>query len=136
MKTHSIPNHSGPAIYVRGFFLALLLTVLAFGIVIYGADIPFSPGESVSDTASYGDVINSGRIPLDYIVIGISILAIVQILVHLRFFLHLNFSSGQIWNVQAFAFTLLITLIMAGGTLWIMHDTSVMMMPHSEESHS
>jgi cytochrome o ubiquinol oxidase operon protein cyoD len=52
----------------------------------------------------------------------------VQIVVHLIFFLHMNTSSEQRWNVMAFAFTVLTAIIVIGGTLWVMHNVSMHMM--------
>jgi cytochrome o ubiquinol oxidase operon protein cyoD len=60
--------------------------------------------------------------------LAIAGLALVQIVVHLIFFLHLNTSSEQRWNVMAFAFTLLTAVIVIGGTLWVMHNVSMHMM--------
>jgi len=44
------------------------------------------------------------------------------------YFLHMNTSSGQRWNVTAFAFTVLTAVIVIGGTLWVMHNVSMNMM--------
>ena len=45
-----------------------------------------------------------------------------QILVHLRFFLHLNFTTTPRENLLAIAFTAVLLCIMVGGSLWIMID--------------
>ncbi|MEK6293898.1 MAG: cytochrome o ubiquinol oxidase subunit IV, partial [Paraburkholderia tropica] len=50
------------------------------------------------------------------------------IVVHLVFFLQMNTSSGQRWNVTAFGFTVLTVLIVVVGTLWVMHNVSMNMM--------
>ena len=60
---------------------------------------------------------------------GIFFLAILQILIHLRYFLHLGFGPSQRWNVLAILFTLVIIVIMVGGTLWIIYSLEYMMMP-------
>ena len=57
-------------------------------------------------------------------------LAVVQILVHMVYFLHLDRSSEQRWNVIVLAFTALILLIVVAGSLWIMHNMNVNMMAH------
>jgi cytochrome o ubiquinol oxidase subunit IV len=54
------------------------------------------------------------------LVIGIA--AILQILVHLRFFLHLNFTSTPKENLLAIVFTAVLIFIMVGGSFWIMFD--------------
>ena len=61
-------------------------------------------------------------------IIAIAVLAFIQILVHLVFFLHMNTSSSQRWNVLAFAFTVLVAVILIGGTLWVLHNVSAHMM--------
>ncbi|KEZ02602.1 cytochrome C oxidase subunit III, partial [Burkholderia sp. MSh2] len=55
-------------------------------------------------------------------------LAFVQIIVHLVYFLHMNSSSGQRWNVMAFSYTVLTAAILIIGTLWVMHNVSMNMM--------
>jgi cytochrome o ubiquinol oxidase operon protein cyoD len=53
---------------------------------------------------------------------------LVQILVHLHYFLHLDTSSAAGWNVVALLFTLLILTLFVGGTLWIMWTLNYRMM--------
>ena len=59
----------------------------------------------------------------------IAILAVAQIFVHLYYFLHMNASSEQRWNVMAFVFTVVVVAIVVGGTLWVMHNANILMMP-------
>jgi cytochrome o ubiquinol oxidase operon protein cyoD len=59
---------------------------------------------------------------------ALAVLALVQIVVHLVFFLHLNTSSGQRWNVMALVYTAVAALILVGGTVWVMHNVSMNMM--------
>ena len=59
---------------------------------------------------------------------GIFSAGIVQILVHLHYFLHLDTSSASRWNVLALIFTLLIMVLFVGGTLWIMYTLNYRMM--------
>ena len=54
------------------------------------------------------------------LVIGIA--AVLQVLVHLRFFLHLNFTSTPKENLLAIVFTAVLIFIMVGGSFWIMFD--------------
>jgi len=123
MKPYSDENHPDLATYLTGFILALLLTLLAFGLVITGG-ADFSLG-------SIGKVPGIGEMPSWFIIGGVIILAILQILVHLRYFLHLSFGSSQKWNLQAILFALFIIIIMVGGTLWIMNDLNGHMMSGS-----
>ena len=113
--------------YLLGFTLALVLTLLAFGLVIAGAGVPF--GSITSLFSFLHGQVSLGEIPHRSIMIGIFILAFVQILVHLRYFLHLGFSPSQRWNMLTILFTLLIIIIMAGGTLWIIFSLNARMMP-------
>ncbi len=72
--------------------------------------------------ASFAAVMVPGLVPHDAIVPVIMALAVVQMFVHLYFFLHLNFSSDQRWNVTAFAFAALTVLVVVIGSLWIMYN--------------
>ena len=56
--------------------------------------------------------------------------AVAQILVHLYYFLHMNASSEQRWNVMAFVFTVIVVAIVVAGTLWVMHNANILMMPN------
>jgi cytochrome o ubiquinol oxidase operon protein cyoD len=83
--------------YANGFLFSIVLTVIPFALVMSGA---------VSRSAA---------------LFGIFGAAVLQILVHLHFFLHLNRSSAARWNVMALLFTLLIMTLFVGGTIWIMY---------------
>jgi len=89
-------GHASLRTYVIGFLLAIGLTLLPFALVMNGW---------LSWTAT---------------VVSIFTLAVVQILVHLHYFLHLDGSSAQRWNVMALVFTGIIVLILVGGSVWIM----------------
>ena len=90
--------------YLTGFVLSLVLTAIPFVLVMSG-------------TLSY---------PLT--LAGIFSAGIVQILVHLHYFLHLDTSSAARWNVLALIFTLVIMALFVGGTIWIMYDLYYRMM--------
>jgi len=90
--------------YFTGFILSVALTVIAFGLVM------------------------SGETSRQVMLWGICSAGIVQILVHLHYFLHLDFSSGKRWNVLALLFTFLIMTIFVGGTLWVMYTLNFRMM--------
>ena len=92
--------------YLTGFALALVLTVIPFGLVVTG-----------------------GGLPRSLIVSGILLAAIAQVLVHLYYFLHLNGSAGERWNLLVILFTTLILVILAGGTVWIMVNLHRHMIP-------
>ena len=61
--------------------------------------------------------------------IGVVIVtAVVQLLVHLVCFLHMNSSSEERWNLVAFIFTVLIIAIVVVGSIWIMWNLNHNMM--------
>lgn len=91
--------------YAAGFFLSIVLTAIAFGLVMQGAAL--SRGTVLAGILSAGSV---------------------QILVHLYYFLHLNTTSSARWNVLALVFTLLIMILFVGGSLWIMTNLHYRMM--------
>lgn len=85
-------------LYVVGFTLSLLFTLMAFGLVEWRLFI---------DTHLY---------------IALALLAIAQLLVQSVCFLGLNTHSESRWNVMPFLFTILIIAILVSGTLWIMYN--------------
>ncbi len=84
--------------YIWGFGLAILLTAGSFGLVAF-ADLPAA-----------------ALFP------ALGLLALAQIIVHLRFFLHIDLSRSKREDLQLILFTGLLILIMVGGSLWIMQD--------------
>src|SRR6266851_239620 len=61
-------------------------------------------------------------LPPSRIMYVIAAAAVLQILVHLRFFLHLSFTTTPRENLLAIAFTTVLLFLMVGGSLWIMID--------------
>lgn len=94
---HGGAGHGSYKSYLTGFILALILTAIPFALVMTGA------------------------LPVSITVPVILILAVVQIVVHLVYFLHLNTSSSQLWNVSALIFAAIIVLITIVGSIWIMN---------------
>ena len=90
--------------YLTGFVLSLILTAIPFVLVMRG---------TWSSAATLAGIFSAG---------------VVQILVHLHYFLHLDTSSAARWNVVALIFTLLIMALFVGGTLWIMSSLNYRMM--------
>ena len=82
--------------YLIGFVLATVLTAIPFLLV---ATSTLSPGWT------YGALV---------------LCAAVQLVVHLRFFLHLSFRGQQKEDLQLVLFTGFILLIMIGGTVWVL----------------
>ena len=95
--------HGSRRSYVTGFLLAIALTVVPFGLVMTHASI---------------------GTPL-----LITVFAMAQILVHIVYFLHVNRSEEQRWNLMALLFTGIVVCIILGGSIWIMHNLYINMMP-------
>lgn len=91
MERHGIGS------YLIGFVLAVVLTVIPFWLV-------------------YTHALPPGRILL--VIAGAAML---QILVHLHFFLHIDFTTPK-ENVVALVFTGVLLFLMVGGSFWIMID--------------
>ena len=104
--SHGGADHGSLKSYAVGFFLSVILTVIPFGLLMH----PVFP-----KTMTLAIVVA---------------FAVVQISVHLVFFLHINRSSEQRWNIIAFAFTALIIAIVVGLSLWIMYNVHTNMMAH------
>ncbi len=102
---HDDASHGTVSSYLVGFVLSVILTAASFGVVIGGW---FSTNETK--------------------ILVLAALAAVQIVIHLIFFLHMNTSSSQRWNLTAFIYTVLTVVIVIVGSLWIMHNVSVNMM--------
>jgi cytochrome o ubiquinol oxidase operon protein cyoD len=90
--------------YIAGFVFALILTGIPFGLVVAELLSPFAT------------------------LVVIAILAVVQVGVHLRFFLHIDLKDTPRDNLLALAFAAVLIFIMVGGTLWIMLDLNARMM--------
>jgi len=82
--------------YLIGFVLATVLTVIPFALVA-----------TVGGKVSFFALI---------------LCAILQLFVHLRFFLHLSYKGQQKEDLQLVMFTGLILFIMIGGSIWVLGD--------------
>lgn len=98
----------GTLVYTIGLALAVILTITSFWVA--NTSLLWGPG-----------------IPL-----GLAVLAIAQMGVHLVFFLHITTGPDNTNNVLALAFGLLIVVLVAAGSLWIMSDLNANMMPGPE----
>lgn len=66
------------------------------------------------------------HVELVYAVFG---LGIFQAVLQLIFFLHLGLESKPHWYLITFLFTLIIMIIVVGGSMWIMQNLSYNLMP-------
>ncbi|WP_048307386.1 cytochrome o ubiquinol oxidase subunit IV [Halomonas sp. PR-M31] len=82
--------------YCIGGVLALLLTMLAFALVAWNIFESWNR------------------------LISLSLLAIIQVIVHFRYFLHIDLRKSHRDELQLILFTGLILFLMAGGTVWIL----------------
>jgi cytochrome o ubiquinol oxidase subunit IV len=98
-------SHGSLKSYITGFGLSLVLTALSFGAVM------------------------SGLVPHAMILGAITISAVVQLLVQLMFFLHLGAAPEQRNNTVIFVLTILLIATIVAGSLWVMHNADVNMMP-------
>jgi cytochrome o ubiquinol oxidase operon protein cyoD len=90
--------------YVIGFVLSIILTFLAYVLVV--------------------NHILEGAL-LVAVIVG---LAVIQLFVQLFFFLHLGKESKPRWNLIVFAFALSVVVIIVFGSLWIMNNLDYNMM--------
>jgi cytochrome o ubiquinol oxidase operon protein cyoD len=95
--------HGSRKSYITGFLLAIALTVVPFGLVMSHSSV---------------------GTPLI-----IAVFALAQIGVHVVYFLHVNRSEEQRWNLMALVFTAIVVCIILGGSIWIMHNLYANMMP-------
>jgi len=86
--------------------LSIVLTAIPFGLVM--------------DQGHYG-------LTPSTVMAAILAFAVVQVFVHIVFFLHMDRSAEQRWNVLAFSFTTLILAIVVAGSIWIMHNATTNM---------
>ena len=119
MSHPSTPGHDGDAMhvhegslrgYLTGFALAAILTIIPFWLVM-------------------GRVLDNHWLTISIVLA----LAIVQIFVHIIYFLHLDTHSEGGWNMMAFVFTIVLVVIVLGASIWVMYNENVNMMPMSPQ---
>lgn len=97
--------------YVIGFGLSLLLTILAYATVT---------GRAFSARFSVGLIV---------------FFAVIQLFVQLIFFLHLGREAKPRWRWVTLGFGVLVVGILVFGSLWIMDNLNYNMMHSPEEAH-
>jgi cytochrome o ubiquinol oxidase operon protein cyoD len=88
--------------YLWGVALALILTIVPFALVHWAA---------------------MAGLPL---LCAIGVVALVQMVVHFRFFLHIGFWQKR-EDLQLILFSTLLLVIMVAGTIWIMASLAIRM---------
>jgi cytochrome o ubiquinol oxidase operon protein cyoD len=104
------PSHSTLSGYLIGFALSVVLTAIPFWLVMTGTL------DSKLATA-----------------LAVMALAVVQIVVHMVFFLHMNAKSEGGWSLMALLFTLVLVVIALTGSLWVMYHLNANMMPRMQD---
>lgn len=92
--------------YAIGFVLAVILTAIPFWLVMGKVF------EKSSTTAAV-----------------ILLLAGVQVIVHMVYFLHMNGKNEGGWSMLATMFTLVLLVIVMSGSIWVMYHMNLNMMP-------
>jgi len=101
-------SHSTFKGYMTGFVLAVILTAIPFWLVM--GKVFDKPGTTALVILAF---------------------AVVQIVVHMVYFLHMDAKSEGGWNMLALIFTLVLVVITLAGSLWVMYHMNTNMMPHS-----
>ena len=92
--------------YMTGFVLSVILTAIPFILVMSGGL------ESRAMTA-----------------LVVLLFAVIQIVVHMVYFLHMDLHAEGGWTVISLVFTLIVLIICLAGTIWVMHNMDSNMMP-------
>lgn len=103
---HANEPHSTFSGYMAGFVLSIILTAIPFWLVM-------------------AKVITNR--PTAILVLGA--FAVVQILVHMVYFLHMNGKIEGGWTLLSTIFTVVFVAIAISGTLWVMFHMNANMMP-------
>lgn len=99
--------------YLTGFLLSVILTAIPFWLVM-------------------GKVLPTPAITT----LAILVFAVIQIVVHMVYFLHMDTRSEGGWNLLALIFTAVLVVIVMIGTLWVMHNMNANMMPAVHDMQS
>ena len=95
--------------YVKGFILAVILTAIPFYLVMNNV---------ITDRSTA--------------VLVLGLFAIVQVVVHMVYFLHMNGKIQGGWTMLSTIFTVIFLAIAISGTLWVMFHMNTNMMPGHE----
>lgn len=100
--------HASMRDYAIGFILSVILTAIPFWLVMAR---PLDTGPTVAIIMAF---------------------AVVQIVVHMVYFLHMTPKAEGGWSLTSLVFTIIVVVIMLAGSLWVMHhlNSNMMPMPH------
>jgi cytochrome o ubiquinol oxidase subunit IV len=108
---HDAASHGTLSSYLIGFGLSVVLTAVPFWLVMTGA---------IADKQVTALIV--------------LVLAAIQIVVHMVYFLHMNTRSENGWTMMALIFTVIMVVIALTGSLWVMHHLNINMMPMHDMS--
>lgn len=94
--------------YMTGFILSVFLTAIPFWLVM---------------TKTFDKPSTTALVILAF--------AVVQIVVHMVYFLHMNTKMEGGWSLLALVFTLVLVVITLSGSIWVMYHLNSNMMPPS-----
>lgn len=97
--------------YTVGFVSSIVLTLTAYLLVTHRA---------LSHTILIGAVV---------------VLALIQFLVQVVFFLHLGRETKPRWKLAVFLFMMMVVLILVFGSLWIMNNLNYRMTPEQMNNY-
>ena len=103
---HLHPDHGSYASYFKGFLFSAVLTAVPFGLVMAGG---------------FGSPVATALVVVGF--------AVVQIVVHMVYFLHMTSRAEEGWTILATMFTIVVVVIMLSGSIWVMYHLTTNMMP-------
>lgn len=106
--SHDADSHAHGSLrsYLIGFGLSVVLTAIPFWLVM-------------------NDVLANKQIAA----LVIMAFAVVQVVVHMIYFLHMNTNAEEGWTFMALIFTIVMVVIAMSGSLWVMYHLNANMMP-------
>ena len=102
-------SHGSFGSYMIGFGLSVILTAIPFWLVMTGY---FANPQTTA-----------------IVIMGF---AVVQIIVHMIYFLHMNTRSESGWTMMALIFTIVLVVITLSGSMWVMYHLNTNMMPQMQ----
>ncbi|MCK7549575.1 cytochrome o ubiquinol oxidase subunit IV [Marinobacter koreensis] len=103
--SHDGGSHGSVKSYVMGLILSIVLTVIPFGMVMKGG---------FDETT---------------VIVTIVIMAVLQVLLQLILFMHMNLKTQEGRDSGSFVFfTAVILTLIIGGTVWIMYHLNINLM--------
>lgn len=100
--------HASLRDYAIGFGLSVILTAIPFWLVMAR---PLEAGPTIAIVLAF---------------------AVIQIIVHMVYFLHMSPKAEDGWTLTSLVFTIIVIVIMLAGSIWVMYhlNTNMMPMPH------